>query len=318
MNDDVLKWKYFPRYWPFVRGIRRSPLHSPHKGQRRGTMMFSFICAWTNGWANNRDARDSRRHRAHYDVTVMGQSVGVHFECFNANPSRLGDAYMRPSPGSSLVQMMASNFKIQCDFNQNTTMLILENVFESVLYKWRPFCPGPSLSNGRAVWRGQSDIDIPADTINQIHNPIMHQCRIPQCTSAICPSINVSNGRGVWKGQRDTDISVDGIDHIHNPAMHQYHIPQGTILQQKCAQNEALCDICVIHCGISEHRLRFVACCCFWHSPVSLMSLMLSSLAPEQSYDCPCMIAPVPVNQPWIIWQTDLIDRIWSNDTTTT
>ena len=32
---------------------------------------FSLICAWTNCWANNGDAGDSRRHRAHYDVTVI-------------------------------------------------------------------------------------------------------------------------------------------------------------------------------------------------------------------------------------------------------
>ena len=25
LHDDVTKWKYFPRYWPFVRGIHRSP-----------------------------------------------------------------------------------------------------------------------------------------------------------------------------------------------------------------------------------------------------------------------------------------------------
>ena len=30
-----------------------------------------FICVWTNGWVNNRDAGDLGRHRAHYDVTVM-------------------------------------------------------------------------------------------------------------------------------------------------------------------------------------------------------------------------------------------------------
>ena len=32
-HDDVIKWKHFPRYWPFVRGIRRSRVNSPHKGQ---------------------------------------------------------------------------------------------------------------------------------------------------------------------------------------------------------------------------------------------------------------------------------------------
>ena len=45
---------------------------SPHKGQWRSVLMVSLICAWTNRWANNRDAGDVRRHRAHYDVTVMG------------------------------------------------------------------------------------------------------------------------------------------------------------------------------------------------------------------------------------------------------
>ena len=33
--------------------------------------MFSFICAWMNGWADNREAGELRRHHAHYDVTVM-------------------------------------------------------------------------------------------------------------------------------------------------------------------------------------------------------------------------------------------------------
>ena len=40
-------------------------------GQWRGALMFSLICAWINGWVNNREAGDLRRHRAHYDVTVM-------------------------------------------------------------------------------------------------------------------------------------------------------------------------------------------------------------------------------------------------------
>ena len=35
-HDDVIKWKHFPRYWPFVRGIHQSPVNCPHKGQWRG------------------------------------------------------------------------------------------------------------------------------------------------------------------------------------------------------------------------------------------------------------------------------------------
>ena len=70
-HDDVMKWKHFPRYWPFVRGIHWSPVNSPHKGQWRGALMFSLICVWINGWANNREAGDLRRYRAHHDVSVM-------------------------------------------------------------------------------------------------------------------------------------------------------------------------------------------------------------------------------------------------------
>ena len=59
-HGDVIKWKHFPRYWPFA-----------HKGQWRGALMFSLICAWANVWVNNRDTGDLRRHHAHYDVIAM-------------------------------------------------------------------------------------------------------------------------------------------------------------------------------------------------------------------------------------------------------
>ena len=71
MHGDVIKWKHFPRYWPFVLGIHRSPVNSPHKDQWRGALMLSLICVWINGWVNNREAGDLRRYRTHYDVTVM-------------------------------------------------------------------------------------------------------------------------------------------------------------------------------------------------------------------------------------------------------
>ena len=71
LNDDVIKWKHFPRNWPFMRGIHRSPVNSPHKGQGRGGLMFSLICVWINDWVNNHEAGDLRRYRAHFDVIVM-------------------------------------------------------------------------------------------------------------------------------------------------------------------------------------------------------------------------------------------------------
>ena len=85
LHDDVIKCKHFPRYWPFVRGIHRSPVDSLHKGQWRGALMLYLICAWANGWANNRDTGYLKRQRAHYDVTVIynfthviqGRFIGV-------------------------------------------------------------------------------------------------------------------------------------------------------------------------------------------------------------------------------------------------
>ena len=83
VHDDVIKWKHFPRNWPFVRGIHRSPVNSPHKGQWRGALMFTLICARINGWVNTREAGDLRRYRPHYDVIVMEYrihtSLGVLF-----------------------------------------------------------------------------------------------------------------------------------------------------------------------------------------------------------------------------------------------
>ena len=56
-----------------------SPVDSPHKGQWRGVLMFSLICVWTKGWANNRDVGDLRRHRTHWIPLTKGQLRG---KCF--------------------------------------------------------------------------------------------------------------------------------------------------------------------------------------------------------------------------------------------
>ena len=47
------------------------PVNSSHKGQWRGALMFSLICASINDWVNNHEAGKWRHHRGHYDVNVM-------------------------------------------------------------------------------------------------------------------------------------------------------------------------------------------------------------------------------------------------------
>ena len=78
IHDDVITWKPYPRYWPFVQGIRRSLVNSPHKGQWRRALMFSLICIWIKGWVNKHEAGDLRRYCVHYDVIVM-QRVDANF-----------------------------------------------------------------------------------------------------------------------------------------------------------------------------------------------------------------------------------------------
>ena len=98
-HDDVIKWKHFPRNWPFVRGIHRSPVNSPHKGQWRGALMFSLICVWINDWVNSCEAGDLRRYRAQFDVIVM-----QHYA------HRCSGDYQRQTTSKCNVQFLMDNF----------------------------------------------------------------------------------------------------------------------------------------------------------------------------------------------------------------
>ena len=70
-HDNVIKWKHFLHYRPFVQRIHWSPVNSLHKGQWCGALMVSLICAWINRWVNTCEAGDLRLHCAHYDIIVM-------------------------------------------------------------------------------------------------------------------------------------------------------------------------------------------------------------------------------------------------------
>ena len=106
-HDDVIKWKHFPRYWPFVRGIHRGPVNSPHKGQWRGALMFSLIRACINTWVNSGEAGDLKRRCAHYYVNVMEntffRSMVVNM-CFLSKPLMNEHGSKQKSYQNSLVK----------------------------------------------------------------------------------------------------------------------------------------------------------------------------------------------------------------------
>ena len=109
IHDDVIKWKHIPRYWPFVRGIHRSPVNFPHNGRWCGALEFSLIRAWRNGWVNNPSAGDLGRHRAHYDVIVTSSVVF----CF------LG------SSGDKICEQMCWHYQT-CHDKRDTTFKLLD------------------------------------------------------------------------------------------------------------------------------------------------------------------------------------------------
>ena len=58
--------------------IFRLPVTNEFPARRpvtRSLDVFSFICAWINGWVNNREAGDLRRSSAHCDVIVICMAV---------------------------------------------------------------------------------------------------------------------------------------------------------------------------------------------------------------------------------------------------
>ena len=75
-HNDVIKWNLDPRHLPFVRGIHRSPVDSPHKAI--DTDLWCFLWC-TNGWVNNQDAGDLRCHEPNYNVTVMWKRCSAGF-----------------------------------------------------------------------------------------------------------------------------------------------------------------------------------------------------------------------------------------------
>ena len=58
LHDDVIQWKHFPCYWPFVRGIHRSPVNSPRKAS--DAELWLSKQSW--GWSFGTSSRSLWRH----------------------------------------------------------------------------------------------------------------------------------------------------------------------------------------------------------------------------------------------------------------
>ena len=122
-HDDVIKMETFSALLAIVRGIDRSPVNSPHKGQWRVALMFTLISARINGWVNNREAGDLRRYRTHYDVIVM------HFVAIQCNMSQLNQLQ------SATIYHLKCSYQIHaCAHNEHPVPMKIQ--LRNFLTKW--------------------------------------------------------------------------------------------------------------------------------------------------------------------------------------
>ena len=73
-HDDVIRWKHSPRYWPFGRELTGDTGHlwiPLTKASDAELWCFLWSAREQTDWVNNPDAGDLRRHRAHYDFTLI-------------------------------------------------------------------------------------------------------------------------------------------------------------------------------------------------------------------------------------------------------
>ena len=125
------------------------PSEFPAKGQWRGALVFSLICALINSWQNNGEAGDLRRHPVHYDVNVMWALGGIGFRCVRQNKAKhvalawascqirkIAGAHARGMPGTFSPSPQVSDF----DMHHGTCVTHV------------PWCMAGSLTSG-FLWK---------------------------------------------------------------------------------------------------------------------------------------------------------------------
>ena len=101
--------------------------------------MFSLIFAWTNSWANNRNASDLGRHRAHYDVTVMlkilnGTNISISADTVTITKN--SHAFLKVTLEMNCFERISQHWFI---YNQMTTacLEVFQAITNIVLSKWQ-------------------------------------------------------------------------------------------------------------------------------------------------------------------------------------
>ena len=154
--EDVIKWKHFPRYWPFVGGIHRSLVNPPHNGQWRTALMFPLICLSRIDWANTGDSGDLKHHHAHYDVSEMSTLVQVIAWCSQAASYYLNHFWpislfpygvTRPQLVKLTVRQLCHTET--CNWKSQCFLCFVHNISGADLMYWEAFQAIPLLKNDK-------------------------------------------------------------------------------------------------------------------------------------------------------------------------
>ena len=126
-----------------------------HKDQRRGVLIFSLICAWTSGWANNRHGDDLRRHSAHYDVTVaLRISVYRHIPGYCIK-TIIREATRMVGVDIRVWHLLGMHFNTLGP-RQNNRQFVNGNEYHCTLIQLQPKCVLDQIYNKWAFFSGKS------------------------------------------------------------------------------------------------------------------------------------------------------------------
>ena len=112
-----------------MRGIHRSPVDYPHKGQWHGALSCILTCAWTNGSANNRDAGDLRR-------SLWRHCDGIMYEKSNPISNNARSMWHTEHKSSSIWQLCCDWWHRKLPQRQLTVPPVTTK-----LWNWRYFVP---------------------------------------------------------------------------------------------------------------------------------------------------------------------------------
>ena len=122
-----------------------------HKGQWRGALMFSLICAWINCSVNTGEAGDLRRHGASYYVIVIAGNHRWFVDFSNShgvNTQRMNGGVLCQKQVSRTGASNPYSLSVGCNY----VSLPLIPVSGTILLKWNVANCSPTCVGTNSVW----------------------------------------------------------------------------------------------------------------------------------------------------------------------